>query len=251
MVHDSRFLVGPFEPIKSRVGQVLATVYDRGSGTSLGSSEVFSKVRSEMKAPHYSENWRDFQNQGVARLAGRSGSFELPLWLTTHSGVSLKSNDDPRDDRQNRGWGYLQLKGDDDGTGRHDHLIGTMLLGWAAERARLSKIGMADAHAGACPVRNEFKAIFNVIRPANWLYTSVRVTAPYAEEYLSPSQNHSKTDATVNRRGQALGAKLAHASNALSARDFNAAVYSAICDESEIEPVLHGPVSAEGLELIK
>lgn len=157
----------------------------------------------------------------------------IPLWLSDHGAISTALNpgiDPGVIGNQTLHNGYTQLADDSDGTGRHDHLIGNMILGYNAEKLALKSSNQAEA------------LVFRWIAKA----------APLADEYLDPNQNKSPTDVKVNKNGVNLGMLLAEIESRgkkLKTNELNKAVFKSICDESELSHLEHpGPVNSEVFE---
>ncbi len=154
--------------------------------------------------------------------------FRKYTWLSNHSGLAALTT--PRGleiyPNQGRSAGYIQLSGDRDSTGRHDHLMANFLIGYT-----LKKVNNHRSFWG------RWAGIRTLL--SNSLSESVGQAAESADLFLG--RQPSSTDMRVNFLGQELGSLMA-LQKKMNTEDLESEIYGRVCDESSINPKIHGPL---------
>jgi hypothetical protein len=162
---------------------------------------------------------------------------KLPDWLIAHGGGRdlgmRKGNSALKSDRQGPENGYWQAPGDSDRSGRHDHLVANMILGY-----HLQQQIAQDTSKSLTP-------------GTKFLYREVGAGIGLANEIIGQGQNKSRTDAWLNMRASRLGAAWYWSPPKTSAV-FNREIYKLLCDENSLSLKFRGPLKRDQiLEFLK
>jgi hypothetical protein len=187
----------------------------------------------------YLPSWEDEREVAFGKLMGSGGERVLiPAWLGKHYGrrhpdlfvpPGARPSTEYGDGGQGLRDGYRQ--GDHDDSGRHDHYLMNVALGYALERSRPP-------------------LVLRYTLPG-WLIDRVnRALGPLADYESEHTQGAndvaSSTDVLVNRAGRAQGTLFAQ-QVPFNGIGLNTQIYSDVCDESLLRPRIEGPLTPAAL----